>query len=246
MSEEEEGADITLLQLNRVFAFRIPPRTASTGYKAADWNKEPLWKGRLALRQHGDQVIIALEHTDKPGLFAACPLVTDPSKPPSVEPVTDSSRYFVLRLEDGKGKTAYIGIGFNNRDDAFEFKVAIRDSQSSAEAEKEVKEKDKQPSKDYSLKGKIVLGKDLSKKKETAPADPDVIGSKAAVVAKDKKPKKEIQGLSLDKPAAASSGRSRTRGKPAPKKEHQEDQEEENDEDDDILGIEKPKPKPKQ
>ena len=43
----------------------------------------------------------------------------DPAKP-CVEAVLDSSRYFVVRVEDG-GRRAYIGMGFLERTDSFDF-----------------------------------------------------------------------------------------------------------------------------
>ncbi len=47
----------------------------------------------------------------------------DPARP-SVEGVLDSSRYFVVRVEDA-GKRAYIGMGFAERADSFDFSKCL-------------------------------------------------------------------------------------------------------------------------
>ncbi|NXU36615.1 NECP2 protein, partial [Drymodes brunneopygia] len=58
-------------------------------------------------------------------LFAQAPVEQFPGI--AVEGVTDSSRYFVLRIEDGNGRRAFIGVGFVDRGDAFDFNVALQD-----------------------------------------------------------------------------------------------------------------------
>lgn len=50
-------------------------------------------------------------------MFAKAPY--DPEKP-CVEAVLDSSRYFVIRVEEA-GRKAYIGMGFAERSDSFDF-----------------------------------------------------------------------------------------------------------------------------
>ena len=45
----------------------------------------------------------------------------------SIETVIDSSMYFMLKIEDGRGKHAFIGFGFAERNEAFDFNMALSD-----------------------------------------------------------------------------------------------------------------------
>lgn len=95
-------------------------------HSAADWNlQEPSWTGRMRLVSQGDAVCVKLEDKETGQLFAKCPIETYPGI--AVEPVTDSSRYFVLRIQDDNGRSAFIGIGFLDRSDSFDLNVALQD-----------------------------------------------------------------------------------------------------------------------
>jgi hypothetical protein len=73
----------------------------------------------------GAKCIIKLEDKNTGELFAACPVEVFPSV--AVESVSDSARYFVIRIKDESGRTAFIGIGFVDRSDSFDFNVALQD-----------------------------------------------------------------------------------------------------------------------
>lgn len=109
-----------------VFMYRIPPRQSARGYRAADWNlATPDWTGRLRCMVRGSLMTLRLEDKGSNELFAACPVEQFPGM--SVEPVTDSSRYFVICIKDDTNRKAYIGIGFADRSDSFDLNVALQD-----------------------------------------------------------------------------------------------------------------------
>lgn len=94
--------------------------------RAADWNlNEPTWTGRLRMVSNGNALIVKLEDKTSGQLFANCPVEAYPGV--AIESVSDSSRYFVLRIQNDNGQTAFIGLGFGDRSDSFDMNVALQD-----------------------------------------------------------------------------------------------------------------------
>jgi len=111
---------------NEVFVYQIPARTSNRGYRAADWKlDEPDWSGRLKVVAKGRDLTVKLEDKNSGELFAQCPVDSYPT--PVVEQVLDSSRYFVVRIQDGSGRHAFIGLGFADRGDSFDLLVSLQD-----------------------------------------------------------------------------------------------------------------------
>ncbi|UNI16642.1 hypothetical protein JDV02_003064 [Purpureocillium takamizusanense] len=111
------------------------------------------------------KVDLVLEDTSSPStpqLFAAAPY----THPSAVEPVVDSSRFFAVTVRDDQGRKAVLGIGFEDRSDAFDLAIALQEARrglgldsdsSSGGAQKGgqrggTADPDKEPVKDYSLK----------------------------------------------------------------------------------------------
>ncbi|XP_057425956.1 uncharacterized protein At1g03900-like [Lotus japonicus] len=125
--EEDESFEHTLQVVREVSVYEIPPRTTSGGYKCGEWlQSDKIWTGRIRDVSRRDRCEIRLEDPASDDLFAAC-FVYPGQREGSVEPVLDSSCYFVLKIEDGQGKHAFIGLGFNERNEAFDFNVALSD-----------------------------------------------------------------------------------------------------------------------
>lgn len=127
--------------------FKLPPRQTAGGWRGADWGKE-VWQGTLKVVERGDLTVILLVDKNNGSIFAVCPV-----KEGAVDRCVDSSRYFVLRVENAQGRHMYIGMAFNERNDAFDFNTSLEDSRREKEAEANpVTFEPKGPSKDYSIK----------------------------------------------------------------------------------------------
>jgi len=127
--------------------FKLPPRASAKGWRGADWS-EKVWQGTLKVMERGDKTLILLVDERQGGkVFATCPV-----KDGSVDRCIDSSRYFVLRVENASGRHMFIGVAFNERTDAFDFNTALEDSRREKEYERRPKLNFDGPKKDYSLK----------------------------------------------------------------------------------------------
>jgi len=106
----------------------------------------------------GDELSVRLVEKTSGNLFAECPIPNDKPLVASVEKVVDSSRYYVLRVEDrGSGRHAFLGFGFRERHDATAFAAALDDHRQQMRRAKEARELATRfnvqgPQKDYSLK----------------------------------------------------------------------------------------------
>ena len=170
---DEEHTERTLTVLRECHVYTLPPRPAASGWKCQDWPKTShVFTGRVRVVAKGDQCTVKLEDSESGSLFAQCPLDND--KPEvSVEPVSDSSRYFVIRVVDNSGRHAFLGMGFKERNDAFDFNVNLQDHVKHIKNEKEsaaIAAAPPPPSQDFSLTGSISIN--IGQKERAAPRAP--------------------------------------------------------------------------
>ena len=83
-------------------------------YRAADWKLDsPDWVSRLKVMALGKKCYICIEDKNSGDLFAKAPVESYPGE--AVEAVLDSSRYFVIRVEDESGRLTPCEHDFRNK-----------------------------------------------------------------------------------------------------------------------------------
>ncbi|KAL7910385.1 hypothetical protein GGI35DRAFT_363510 [Trichoderma velutinum] len=154
-----------LFVANTVHVYNIPPLTSMRGHAAASWTEDParhIFTARLRVVETSYEspdaasslkIDLVLEDPSTGQLFAASPY----NDRGAVEPVVDSSRFFAVTVKDPQGRKAVLGIGFEERSDAFDLAVSLQEARRSLGWETEQSQnpadaKAKTETKDYSLK----------------------------------------------------------------------------------------------
>ena len=147
LEEDTEIIERVRCVITDAHVFKLPPRPTSGGWRGADWTDE-LWQGTVKVVERGDVTLVLLVDRVSGAIFAVCPIQDG-----AVDRCVDSSRYFVLRIENANGRHMFIGMAFNERNDAFDFNTSLEDAKREREA---AKNPDllvpAGPAKDYSIK----------------------------------------------------------------------------------------------
>ncbi|WAO92732.1 DUF1681 domain-containing protein [Fusarium falciforme] len=153
-----------LFVANAVHVYNIPPLTSTKGYSASAWTADPkrhIFTARLRILETAYEspssenklkVDAVLEDASTGQLFAAAPYTAAAV----VEPVLDSSRFFALTVRDPQGRRAVLGIGFEERSEAFDLSIALQEARKAlgweGEQSRLAAKKEEEEKRDYSLK----------------------------------------------------------------------------------------------
>jgi len=188
MAEEEAETEVESLlwTCKECYVYQIPPLKNESGHRANDWDVNKwLWSGTIKVVAKGNVLNVLLVDNTTLELFATCPVTEPGSK--AIDPVVDSSRYFVLRIDDGKGRHAFIGMGFRDRNFSYDFNATLQDHWKGVERQKEADvlraemeaRAATEPMRDLSLKDgeKLSIKVNVPGKSASAPKKPRELGS---------------------------------------------------------------------
>jgi hypothetical protein len=153
--KEEEEAWTTLLRIRECFVYGVPARVGLNAYQAESWGLDkPIFTGELHVvgRAHTLQLRLqepgSMSGSGLGGALFACSVDLDMLQAgvsipleAFLEPVRDSSRYFVIRVRSPQtGQVASLGIGFRERSSAFDLNAALQDRARSVQRHAQLEE----------------------------------------------------------------------------------------------------------
>ena len=146
---DDEVVERVRLRISNAHVFKLPHKPTSGGWRGAEW-RDKVWQGTLKVVERGrhDTLVLLVDSRDERNIFAICPIRHDigyennnnnntataaanggSNAGNGVDRCIDSSRYFVLRIRNVQtGRHMYIGLAFNERNDAFDFNTSLEDS----------------------------------------------------------------------------------------------------------------------
>jgi hypothetical protein len=114
----------THLQIANAHIFKLPPKPSSGGWQGADW-QDNVWQGTLKVIERDDETAVLLVDSNiESNIFAVCP-ITHFAESNGMDRCIDSSRYFVLQIQNAQRRHMFVGLAFNERTDAFDFNAAL-------------------------------------------------------------------------------------------------------------------------
>ena len=100
-SNDDDFAEEILWRCDEAYIYQIPKSRSSHGYRADEWNVDKWLKAvKVKIIARGDHAQILLLDQETEELFASVPVPIDQPLSTAVEPVIDSSRYYVVKVVD--------------------------------------------------------------------------------------------------------------------------------------------------
>jgi adaptin ear-binding coat-associated protein 1/2 len=130
----------TLMTQDECFVYKVPPLATASGYRANEWNlAQPLQTCGFQVERRDNDLYLLFTLENHTKLFALSKIADGEHVQRSVEPVLDSSRYFVTKITTQHNRTAQLGFGFRDRDVAIDLLGNLQQFQKSIQRELEAK-----------------------------------------------------------------------------------------------------------
>ncbi|KAG2325519.1 hypothetical protein Bca52824_008247 [Brassica carinata] len=154
-NEEREAIEIPLFQVPECYVYLIPPRKSAASYRADEWDVNKwAWEGALKVVSKGEECIIKLVDKTTGELYAQAFLRDGELHP--VEAVSTVAGNKNEPIAGGRARHAFIGLGFRERTEAYDFQAALHDHMKYLNKKKTAEEMEQHfqhtSSVDYSLK----------------------------------------------------------------------------------------------